>query len=295
MNPDSNESGDLQFPAVMTRAIDRQRNFVAYTNKVVTFIWRHPANRRQRVRALCRAVRFQIRGRVLRKPTVARLGNRSQILAVLHRTSAAKVIYANPPDYCEMLAWRRVLRPGDVFIDVGSNVGVYAIWAAEKGADVVALEPALDTFRLLKKNITLNGYRVHAINAAAGSVSGTTRFTSGQDSVNHFDPSGTVEIPVVTLDTVIGDRAVAGVKIDVEGFELDVLRGCVRALSERRILLIQLEWNSTSLSAVGTDRRPLADLLSACGYGLYRPDGSGALVPLTDLNFGPDVFARPHP
>ena len=192
-----------------------------------------------------------------------------------------------------MLAWGNVLRPGDLFIDVGSNIGTYAIWAAENGADVIALEPARDTFELLKENIKLNGYHVHAINAAAGMASGTTRFTSGRDCVNHFDPSGSVEIAVVTLDAVIGDRAVAGVKIDVEGFELDVLRGCLHALSEQRVMLIQLEWNSTSLAAVGTDRRPLADLLSTYGYGLYRPDERGALVPLVDFSFGPDVFARP--
>ena len=81
--------------------------------------------------------------------------------------------------------------------------------------------------------------------------------------------------------------------VDVEGFEIEVLRGCARALSERRIGLIQLEWNAQSLPAVGTDRRPVADLLARCGYQLYRPDPQGRLVPVIDLNFGSDVFARP--
>ena len=98
---------------------------------------------------------------------------------------------------------------------------------------------------------------------------------------------------MVTIDSIVGDRTVDGMKIDVEGFEIEVLRGCERALSQHRLRLIQLEWNSASLAAVGADRQPVADLLARHGYGLYRPRRDGALVPLPDVSFGPDVFARP--
>lgn len=260
---------------------------------VVAFVWVHPANEGKRVRALFRAVHFQIRGRVLRKRTLARIGYRSSIWAELHRTGSSKVVYANPPDYPEMLVWQRSLRAGDLFIDVGANVGSYTIWAAELGADVIALEPASDTFLLLEENVALNGYPVRAIRAAAGSVGGTARFTSGRDCVNRIDPQGSAETEVVTIDSIIGDRVVAGMKVDVEGFELDVLLGCERALSQHRLRMIQLEWNATSQQAAGTDRGPVADLLASHGYRLYRPRSDGALVPLADSSFGPDVFACP--
>jgi hypothetical protein len=68
----------------------------------------------------------------------------------------------------------------------------------------------------------------------------------------------------------------------------------VKALSEQRIELMQLEWNATSEKAVGADRRPVADLLHGYGYGLFRPDQEGMLVPLADLNFGSDVFTLPR-
>jgi len=211
----------------------------------------------------------------------------------LHRTAASKVLYGNPPDYPEMLAWRRVLRTGDLFVDVGANVGSYTIWAAECGADVIAIEPAAETFTLLAENIALNSYPVSAIQAAAGAACGIARFTSGRDSVNHLDPRGSVETELVTIDSLIGDRVVAGMKVDVEGFEIEVLLGCTRALTESKIRLIQLEWNSTSQAAVGTDRLPVADLLARYGYGLYRPDSKGVLVPISDISFGADIFARP--
>lgn len=155
------------------------------------------------------------------------------------------------------------------------------------------IAPASETFALLTENIALNSYTVDTVQAAAGRVSGTALFTSGLDSVNHIDPCGSVEIKVVTIDSVIGDRTVAGMKVDVEGFELEVLLGSSRALAEHRIKLLQLEWNAASLAAAGTDRGPIADLLIRNGYGLYRPDSSGLLVRVDDVGFGADVFACP--
>ena len=193
-----------------------------------------------------------------------------------------------------MLTWRKFLRPGDLFVDVGANVGSYSIWAAELGAEVIALEPAEDTFALLEENVALNGYPIKAIRAAAGATQGSARFTHGQDCVNRLHPNGATETEVLTLDSIVGDRIVSGMKVDVEGFEIDVLRGCERALSEHRVRLLQLEWNGTSMQAVGTDRRPVARLLEEFGYGLYCADRSGGLSPLNDLRFRPDVFARPR-
>jgi FkbM family methyltransferase len=262
---------------------------------VIRYVWGHPANSDQRGRALLRALRYQAQSRLLRRRAVARLGERSWLWVDLHRTSASKVIYANPPDLPEMLAWRRELRGGGLFIDVGANVGTYTLWAAELGAEVIALEPAADTFGLLQENIALNGYQVTAVHAAAGDHCGTARFTVGLDSGNSLAPDGPVVTELVTVDSLIGDRPVTGMKVDVEGFEIDVLRGAARALAGHRIGLIQIEWNEMSTLAVGADRGPVAELLAGYGYRLYRPDLIGRLVPIADPGFGADVFARPEP
>ena len=260
---------------------------------VLRFVWRHPANSGQRVRAVVRAVRYQAQVRLLRRRAMARLGERSLLWVDAHRTAASKVIYANPPDLPEMLVWRRALRDGGLFVDVGANVGSYAILAAELGAEVIAVEPAADTFGLLSENIALNGYPVRAVQAAAGSHCGTARFTSGLDAVNSLAPDGPAVTELVTVDSLVGDRRVTGMKVDVEGFEIDVLRGAARALAERRIGLIQLEWNEASWSAVGTDRGPVAEVLAGHGYRLYRPEADGRLVEVADPGFGADVFASP--
>jgi FkbM family methyltransferase len=260
---------------------------------VVRYVWNHPANSGQRPRALLRLAGYQARARLLRRRAVARLGDRSRLWVDLHRTGASMVMYANPPDLPEMLVWRRALHPGSLFVDVGANVGTYTIWAAERGAEVLALEPAADTFGLLLENVALNGYQVTAVQAAAGDRCGTARFSTGRDAGNSLDPDGPVETELVTIDSLIGDRHVTGMKVDVEGFELDVLRGCARALAEQRIGLIQLEWNAMSQFSRGIDRRPVAALLAQYGYQLFRPDAAGRLGPVTDPGFGPDIFARP--
>jgi hypothetical protein len=100
---------------------------------------------------------------------------------------------------------------------------------------------------------------------------------------------------MVTLDSLIGDRHVAGLKLDVEGFELIVLEGASEALSEHRIALVQLEWNDTSMDALGIDRQPVAELLARYGYGLLAPNADGNLVPVSTRT-GDDLqnlFAAP--
>ncbi len=215
---------------------------LATATALVRFVWEHPSNAGHRPRALFRLAGYQFQARLLRRRTIARLGERSQIWVDLHRTSASKVMYANPPDMPEMQVWRQALRGGGLFLDVGANVGAYTIWAAECGAEVIALEPAADTFGLLLENVALNDYRVEAIQAAASARCGTARFTAGRDSGNHLESHGPVE---------------------------------------------------ARLRVLGTDRRPVADLLAQHGYQLFRPDQRGCLVPVTDLGFGADVFARP--
>ena len=262
---------------------------------VVRYVWAHPSNSGQRLRALVRAARYQARVKLLRRRAVARLGERSRLWVDPHRTAASMVVYANPPDRPEMLAWRHELRDGGLFLDVGANVGTYTIWAAELGAEVIAVEPAADTFGLLEENIALNGYRVTTVRAAAGDHCGRARFTEGLDAGNSLAPDGPVVTDLVTVDSLVGDRRVTGMKVDVEGFEINVLRGAARALADHRIGLIQIEWNQASAFAVGQDRRPIAELLAGYGYRLFRPDATGRLAPLGDLGFGADVFASPEP
>ena len=248
------------------------------------------------------ALRFQARGRILAKPTDVPLGQRSRVRAHLHVHSSSRVAYANPPDWPEMLVWRRRLRPGDLFLDVGANIGVYTVWAAELGAKVVAVEPSAAARAHLHENLALNGYEAEVLSCALGADAGWSRFTTTLGTQNHLLRDGGdqrvssngEEVEVRTLDQLLGDQVAGGVKIDVEGAESLVLQGGQRALSEHRIRLLQLEWNEASIRNFGEDRTSALELLKSTGYEPYRSDDQGALVRMDSAPMGQDLFFCPQ-
>lgn len=265
---------------------------------VLDFIWNHPANRGKRVRKLMQAAAFQARGRLLKKPTVARLGDRSRLLAQLHVYNSSRALYANPPDWPEMLVWKNHLKPGDLFIDAGANVGAYTIYACELGAEVIAIEPDPTAMDRLLANLKLNDYSAETLPIALAEEAGIMKITAGLDMSNHLilaeEPGVPIrEVEVRTVDELLGQRTASGLKIDVEGAELLVLSGATRALQEQRIRLLQLEWNECSAILLGKDRSPVAELMRSYGYELLRPDDSGILRAADVTGYGRDVFARP--
>lgn len=256
------------------------------------YVWNHPANRGHRLSTLLQAIRFQARGRMLRAPTLVRCGRRSR-LELWPGEGASGLAYANPPDLPEVAVWARQLRAGDLFVDVGANVGAYTIWALEAGAEVIALEPDPLAARRLRRNLEVNGYTATVLEAAASDAAGDAMLSEGFGVLNHLREDGTGRrVRAVTLDEVLGDRIAAGVKIDVEGAEDRVLAGAQRALSQRRIRLLQLEWNPQSARNFGAEREDAASRLRGFGYELLRPDARGVLHPISHDGAGPDVFAR---
>lgn len=265
---------------------------------VVRYIWSHPSNRGTRLRVLTRASLLHVRGRVFHKPTLVPCGRRSRI-EIWPAEGASGLAYANPPEQGELRVWERTLAPGDLFIDVGANVGSYSIWALEAGATVIAIEPDAHAASRLRRNLEVNGFNAEVIEAAVSDRPGSAQVTVGLGVLNHIASTGeaasTREVPTVTLDDVIGERVVAGVKIDVEGAEGLVIAGAARALREKRIKLLQLEWNPSSDDNFGSSRETLAQTLKDAGYELLRPtaDGNG-LEPVAHEGPGWDLFARPR-
>lgn len=260
---------------------------------VLRFVWSHPANRGRRLRVLLRAVRFQALARLRGQRTIATVGEKSRLWAELGFRSSTRAVYANPPDWPEMLVWHRVPLAGATFIDVGANVGLYSLYIAERGAHVMALEPGRAAFERLVENAGLNeGYDIRALRVAAADVSGEIGVTQDRDTVNCIAEDGE-PVRAVTIDGLLEGGYAAGVKIDVEGFERLVLEGASVSLRDRRIGLLQIEWNGRSFDALGEDRQPIEELLHQHGYELVRPDENGMLRPVRAPEIGADVFARP--
>ena len=178
------------------------------------------------------------------------------------------------------------LRKDDVAFDVGSNLGYFTlVMARAVGSEgrIVACEPDPEMFSALNRNVARNGHdsgHVAALPTAVGATKGKVRFARGWRATRGriVQDGGDLEVEVTTLDE-LADRFGHPrlVKIDVEGAELDVLRGATEVLKEGKPRLL-VEIHSPDLE------RACGDLLDDLGYTWSRRIDTGKNEPylLTD-------------
>jgi FkbM family methyltransferase len=157
------------------------------------------------------------------------------------------------------------LRSNDMFVDVGANIGRYTVLASGVcGARTMAFEPDPGAAEHLRRNIEVNALdglvEVHEV--ALGSAPGETAFTVGRDTVNRVAVLGealTRTVPMRRLDDIPGARQATLIKLDVEGYEAEVLAGARDVLASPTVIAVETEAqdNATfeALTAAGFVRR----------------------------------------
>ena len=211
-----------------------------------TPIWiiNHPLSKGRRFRNIARFLSWQIGSRLSQTARVFEFANGARMLARPGMTGATGNLYVGLHEFVEMAFLLHFLRPGDLFADVGANVGSYSVLAgAAVGADVIAFEPG-EAFPWLVRNLELNGLtRALARRIAVGATNGIVSFTYGEDTMNRIDPRGAVAVAITTLDAACRERAPTLIKIDVEGFEADVLQGAGSILENPNTQAVIMELN----------------------------------------------------
>jgi len=276
--------------AVAKRVLARSQPLYRYAMVVTS-----PVNRRHPVRAVVQTLKHDVLTRRLGRSIVVPLGDHSKLLVRPGSTNAPHAVHRNPPNY-EMLVWKQWLQPGDLFVDVGANIGIYTVYALDLGAQVIAVEPTPNADHL-RENVALNGCTAEVVQKALSDRPGFVRMTQGLDSMNHLLLDGTgVEVECTTLDLLLGNRVANGVKIDVEGAERLVLEGATSCLSEHRVRMLQLEWApARARNTLSEGRDPVLRLLRDFGYAVYWPDQRGGLHPVgAEVPQVQDVFALPE-
>jgi FkbM family methyltransferase len=211
----------------------------------------HPLNRDAKWKALRTFIRVQLGARMLRGNVCVQFPNDTMLLVPPTMKGAAHYLFPGLAEFDEMSFVMHFLRPGDLFIDVGANLGAFTILAGGvAGARSIAFEPSPSTFDFLTRNIRLNGLLglAEGRNLALGSGEGKVSFTTGLGTENHISRLGsgeaTVEVPLTTLDTQLigklpsGDSCIV-MKMDVEGFEDEVAAGGRALLPQLHALLIE--------------------------------------------------------
>jgi FkbM family methyltransferase len=178
----------------------------------------------------------------------------------------------------------RLLRSGDVFVDVGANWGFFTLAAAYlvgTAGRVIAYEPEPRLFELLTTNLALNriqSVRPRQLAVAAGR--GTLRFAAFHADGGNWGVSRSVgsttpadfECRTVALDDELDAEQIGPVqltKIDVEGGEADVLLGMRRGLRERRYRYVLVECHTDLLAERGISETDCLAPLFDAGYRVW--------------------------
>jgi FkbM family methyltransferase len=245
----------------------------------LSFILRHPLNRTRKAAALGQFVRWQLGSRLLPGSVAVPFVDSTRLLVKPGMTGATGNVYCGLHEFEDMAFILHSLRPGDLFADVGANVGSYTILAAgASGADCVSFEPSPATFRHLLDNIRLNDLesKVTARNIGLGASSGSLAFTTGLDTVNHVVAeheavANAIEVPVEPLDEVLSGSALTIMKIDVEGFETEVLNGASQTMQQSSLLAVVMELNGSG-HRYGYDEEKIHQRMARWGFTVARYD-----------------------
>jgi FkbM family methyltransferase len=145
-------------------------------------------------------------------------------------------------------ALRNAQRP--LVVDVGANAGLFShlVFSINPQAEIVAFEPLPPLHQRLDSLRAKTGINLTVHRKAAGRNKGEALLESphGYDGVSRICTSGTptgetYRVPVTTLDDELPDREILLIKMDVEGFECEVIGGASKVLSKTRFLIIEAQ------------------------------------------------------
>ncbi len=259
----------------------------------VHWIWaiaRHPANKGGRVAAERRAMtwHWRTRGDAGDVEAIVTVDGRTRLVVRPHQFSAVWTIYDGVHEWEELQFCLRYLRPGDHFVDVGANVGIFSTLVGTRipGVRITAVEPFPPVREDLLANLALNDLDITVVDAAVSDVAGSATFeVLGRDVLNRLAPdggggggrgggTGSITVPVTTLDELVAGDPPALIKIDVEGSELLVMKGGQRLLSDPAtapVLVFEHAGHSTHFGITPAEVRAF---LNEVGYRIYLLDGS---------------------
>jgi FkbM family methyltransferase len=265
------------------------RQVVHRARRSVHWVWeiaRHPANKGGRLAAERRAIEWHWRTRGGDGEAVVTVDGLTRLVARPSQFSAVWTIYDGVHEWEELQFCLRYLRPGDHFVDVGANVGVFSTLVGTRipGVRITAIEPFPPVREDLLANLALNDLSsdvVDVVDFAVSDTAGEATFeVLDRDVLNRLAPgSGTgdgattgITVPVTTLDELVGDDPPALIKIDVEGSELLVMKGARGLLmaADAPVLLFE---HAGYCAHFGITPAEVRAFLRSVGYTIYLLNG----------------------
>jgi len=196
--------------------------------------------------------------------------------------------YKNKKDknYVDLI--RTYVKPGWNILDIGSNIGFYSSFFSEVAGNghVYCFEPDRINFRHLRE--TLEGKsNVTLVQKAVAEKSGRMKlYTSSLLNVDHRtyaseNSNGSYEVEKISIDDYVsGKFKVDFIKMDIQGYETEALKGMDKTLSENHDIIVFMEFWPYGLQRSGSSAAQLYDLLAGKGFHIYRINEK-EMVPFT--------------
>ena len=196
-----------------------------------------------------------------------------------------RVIDTKPFELTELRFIEAYLNRGDIFVDVGANIGLFTLLAAEivdGPGQVHCFEPSSRTFSRLTENVTRNGFKnVHTNQCAVSNGAGELELyvsTDGHDAWNSLagqlagSEGSTEVVSVTTLDEYCQRRRFTPtiMKIDVEGWEKNVILGGPEVFGSIKAPDLLVEFTEANCVAAGTSGKDLFNTIAQQGYSLFH-------------------------
>jgi FkbM family methyltransferase len=261
-------------------------------NDILAVLTHLPATRPTR-----RLVRFLTRFAETDRPMRALSGVRLQFTG--HWLQRLAVADSYEPE--TLIALRRYAT--DTVIDIGAHEGLVSLWLAQTARIVLACEPNPANVTRLRANAALNPQlRILVVAAAMGATNGEVTFHVIEDGAANGSVlafayavvAERIQVPMRTIDSLEHDGRVSLLKIDTEGYELEVLRGAQQLLARDRPVIcfeVSLTYWAEQVGSV----RELLSFLTDRDYTLWQVQEGGILTPFRWLNRRVDnLFALPN-
>ncbi len=181
--------------------------------------------------------------------------------------------------------FKDMLPAGASVVDIGANIGYYALIEAQVAQKVYAIEPEPQNLEFLRKNIELNSYvdRIEVHQLAISDTAGKAWLCISDLPNQHrllpksdLPRDRCIEVETSTLDKFMKDREVNAIRMDLEGAEWLVLRGMNGVLRRNDLLVLFIEVHPRLMEDYGGDARQFLQLLLDYGFRiscitLFRP------------------------
>jgi FkbM family methyltransferase len=243
------------------------------------WLFSHDVARKHPFRTVFRLINWEFI-RILNRTVESRYDGMFDITLLPHEGASRLAYYFGVSEPELFSFYEDFLRPGMTVVDAGANIGLHALFFAKRvgpEGSVYAFEPGQSAFDRLQSHVKRNQLAsVRCFHCALGASEGVVSIKENcQDNSRNFvveNSSGTAgakSVSLRSLDQVLKEEGVGCVdfmKIDVEGFEPQVLEGASNYLGQQSIRVLQLELDHSSLARSGYTAARVSNMLHDAGY-----------------------------